>query len=340
MPNIQMPAHLTPEQQKNFQLASIFTPHGMRQRQELSDRQGLVGKPGEFMRFVHYTSAEAAKSILTTRRIWMRNTTCMADYKEVGHGFEILQHYFTEERTKTFSTAFEKIAPGVTLEAIQFFNGWWKANLGLNIFVSSISEHDRNEDVHGRLSMWRAFGNTPTKVALVIRIPYQSNATQALSIVFSPVAYMSEADVFASLDEVARLGAENLEFLKAQDRQMLVTWMFTMLFANLTCLKHEGFKEEKEWRAIHSPQVFPSQLMKPSIETIAGVPQHIYPLPLDERVSRELADLDLARILDRIIIGPSPYPWVLYNAFVEILNSIGVVGASEKVFVSGIPLRV
>jgi hypothetical protein len=257
----------------------------------------------------------------------------------VSHGFEILQRYFTEERTKTFSATFEHAAPGAMLEAIQFFNGWWKANLGLNIFVSSISEHDRSEDIHGRLSMWRAFGGAPTKVALVIKVPYLTEATQALGIVFNPVGYMSETEVIASLDEVSRLAGENIDFLKSLDRQTLVAWAFNMLFANVTCLKHEGFREEREWRAIHSPQLFPSDLMKATIETIQGVPQHVFQLPLDERTSKDVADLDLVRMFDRLIIGPSPYPWVLYNAFVETLNGIGVAKASEKVFVSGIPLR-
>ena len=40
-------------------------------------------------RFVHYTSADNALKIIRTKRLWMRNTTCMADYREVEHGYQI-----------------------------------------------------------------------------------------------------------------------------------------------------------------------------------------------------------------------------------------------------------
>jgi hypothetical protein len=39
-------------------------------------------------RFVYYTTADTATSILKHRQIWMRSTTTMNDYMEVEHGFE------------------------------------------------------------------------------------------------------------------------------------------------------------------------------------------------------------------------------------------------------------
>ena len=56
-------------------------------------------------------------------------------------------------------------------------------------------------------------------------------------------------------------------------------------------------------------------------------------------VSEDLADIDMTRIFDRLIIGPSPYPWVMYQAFVAALAEIGVPDASNRVFVSDIPIR-
>jgi len=38
---------------------------------------------------VHYTSAEAALSIIGDKRVWIRNTTCMSDFREVEHRFDI-----------------------------------------------------------------------------------------------------------------------------------------------------------------------------------------------------------------------------------------------------------
>ena len=67
------------------------------------------------------------------------------------------------------------------------------------------------------------------------------------------------------------------------------------------------------------------------------MPQRVYRLPVDASASTALADLDLARIFDRVIIGPSPYPWVMYEAFVDALTKAGL--ADPSVQVSGIPIR-
>ena len=76
-----------------------------------------------------------------------------------------------------------------------------------------------------------------------------------------------------------------------------------------------------------------------STETIGGVPQAIYKLPLDATVSNTLADLDISRIFDRLIIGPSPYPLAQHEAFVDALEKAGVPNAGKRVFVSNIPIR-
>jgi hypothetical protein len=112
-----------------------------------------------------------------------------------------------------------------------------------------------------------------------------------------------------------------------------------MFLAGVVCLKHEGFREEREWRVIHSPKRVPSSLMESSTETIGGVPQLIYKIPLDTSVSSSVADLEFSRIFDRLIIGPSPYPWPMYEAFVSALKLAGVADAEHRVFASGIPIR-
>jgi hypothetical protein len=79
--------------------------------------------------------------------------------------------------------------------------------------------------------------------------------------------------------------------------------------------------------------------MIPSTEVIGGVPQIIYKMPLDSSTSPVLAELDSAKIFDRLIVGPSPYPWVMCEAFVDALTKMGVSDAASRVYVSGIPLR-
>ncbi len=122
--------------------------------------------------------------------------------------------------------------------------------------------------------------------------------------------------------------------------QEMVSWIFHMFILCVTCLKREGFQEEKEWRLVYCPYFNPSaKLITQSTQIIGGVPQLIYSLPLDESSDPNLADIDLSQIFDRLIIGPSPYPKVMSDAFVSALSKIGVHNAKDKVVVSEIPIR-
>ena len=62
-------------------------------------------------------------------------------------------------------------------------------------------------------------------------------------------------------------------------------------------------------------------------------------LTLDGSVSPKVADLDLAVLFDRLIIGPSPYPVPMWTVFVEALRKIGVSDAANRVYLSMIPIR-
>jgi hypothetical protein len=53
----------------------------------------------------------------------------------------------------------------------------------------------------------------------------------------------------------------------------------------------------------------------------------------------DLDNVAIPSLIDRVIIGPSPYPWPMYEAFVAALTAAGVPDANQRVFVSGIPIR-
>jgi hypothetical protein len=104
-------------------------------------------------------------------------------------------------------------------------------------------------------------------------------------------------------------------------------------------LKHEGFSEEREWRVIHAPNRMPSDNLESSIETIAGVPQRIYKIPLRSDPSAGLTGLDLDQLIDRIIIGPTQFPWVMFEAFSSALTDAGVKNSASRIAISQIPVR-
>jgi hypothetical protein len=190
--------------------------------------------------------------------------------------------------------------------------------------------------------MWRAFGGQNTsRVALIFSLPKftAAAAVEALKLLFSLVAYLPEDQVHRVIEEVISNVHAGCDFLRSVDRAAVLGTVFNMFIAGVTCLKHEGFHEEREWRAIYSPKRAPSPLMDSSIEVVGGVPQPIYKIPLDATVNPALATLDFAGIFDRVIIGPSPYPWPIFEAFVATLTNSGVSDAANRVFVSSIPIR-
>src|SRR5262249_6692823 len=152
----------TPEEyQLYIRLEAIFTSNARAKREVFYHKEQ---KP---QKFVHYTSAEAALNIIKTKCIWMRNTTCMSDYSEVQHGFQILLKFFSDNsRKKAFTDALDECSRNSGTEAINLFDQWWNDTQS-NTYITSISEHDDKENFHGRLSMWRAFGGNTTRVAMV-----------------------------------------------------------------------------------------------------------------------------------------------------------------------------
>jgi hypothetical protein len=311
-------------------LEGIFMPYAAGRRRSAIEKN---------TRFVHYTSAAAALNIISTKSIWMLSTTCMSDYREVQHGFDTMNRFFQNEPDKeAFFNALNGCAPNLGNEAVTLFNQWWQ-NIQLQTYISSMSEHDDSEDLHGRLSMWRAFARAASRVALILRLPMNSGATVPLNIFFSPVAYLTDVQVRDELRGVTTSIQSNLEFLRTLDRQRLIGLIFNMLMTAVVSLKHEGFHEEREWRVIYSPKRTPSTLITSDIQVIEGVPQLIYKIPLDAAASSDLALLDIANIFDRLIIGPSQFSWAMYETFVAVLTNAGVTDASTRVFMSGIPIR-
>jgi hypothetical protein len=328
----------TPELIREFhdlslRLTGIVMPQALRQMKALYERV-----PGQTTgRLVHYTSAEAALKIIQKKRLWMRNTICMSDYREVLHGFDIFNQYFLDAtKSRAFIDAFEAIAPGVATEAIAAFDDAW-SDIRLNTYIACVSEHQDFEDTNGRLSMWRAFGGvTGTRVGIVFRIPYMTLSPVALGLTLSPVAYLPPAGAHQVIDEVVANVRTERAYLQTLDRDLLVRMIFQMLVSGL---KHQGFREELEWRAIYTPNRWFSPLMESSTQIIGGVPQIVHEIPLDGTAHPQIADLDFARLFDRLIVGPTPYPWPISRAFEQALKNAGVTDVEKRIVFSDIPIR-
>lgn len=309
-------------------IAQILLPRAFEKNQE-------VVIPGG--RFVYYTTADTAVSILRRKEVWLRNTTAMNDYMEVEHGFECLNAVYNDQPGKNFKKALDHCFSGLASELEKLFNGWlpW---IRQDTYMLCLSEHLTQEDRHGRLSMWRAYGGQ-TGVALVINSDVMSSDSSALGAQASPVSYLTPEEFAARFARISDAMTAEADYIRTLDREEIKHFAFYMLRDSVLCTKHPGFSEEREWRVVASPKMDRSELLLPSVEVVRGIPQTVLKLGLQNHPDQGVTGLALPELLDRIIIGPCEFPLVVFKAFCRLLEESGVPEPESKVVVSDIPLR-
>jgi hypothetical protein len=224
--------------------------------------------------------------------MWLRNTRCMADYSEVELGYGMLHKFFRQEHNRdAFFKAVNACSANLAEDSITLFNQWW-ADIRFNTYICSISEHENSEDDHGRLSMWRAFGQSASRAAMIMRLPPEGSA-EGLRVMLSPVAYFGEAEVEQQLWNVIGNINHNRNYLAGLDRDRVKTLIFYTLTAAAVSIKHIGFHEEKEWRVIYLPRANPSKVLISSVEVLAGVPQIVHKIPLMENPAEDVEGIGI-----------------------------------------------
>lgn len=285
-------------------------------------------------RFVYYTSTETAIKVLANQELWLRNATVMNDYSEISYGLDLIRQVFAGAQGDRFKVAVEEIFPGTIERAVTLLAGW-EQDWQLETYISCVSAHDESEDFQGRLSMWRAYGN----VALVINNRPMTAITDLLGIYSVPVLYFSANDLEEYFSKITDSILINRSYLRDLGQETLVSYIHNMLFRIAIATKHPGFSEEKEWRIYYRPNERQSPGVSEEIVVLGSIAQKVFKLRLAHEPENGLHFADIPSLLDRLIIGPTEFPYVTKNAFVEVLSKVGVVNASEKVIVSDIPLR-
>ncbi len=316
---------LTADQER---LSRIFVPFAFK-RAEKARKKGT--------RFVHYTDANAAVKILKSKELWMRKSSCMNDFMEIEHGLECLTKAYDGKVGDRFKAALDGVFEGLRVEVEQLFREWAPA-IRTDTYFTCVSEHLDDEDRIGRLSMWRAYGEA-TGVALVVNNTAFLTESTALKVISSPVAYLSDTMFEQKFAGIADGIVEHSEFLRAQDRATILGWVFHMFRFAVLCTKHPGFKEELEWRVVYTPTLDKSHRLIRDIQVIGGTPQPIYKIPLRNVIEENFRGAEIPELINRIIIGPTRYPWAAHEAFVQLLHEAGVEDPQNRVFVLNIPLR-
>jgi hypothetical protein len=311
-------------------VASIMLPHAVAAEER-------VAKEGT--RFVHYTSAKAALEILQSRCMWMRNATCMNDYNEMRHGLGCLIEAFKTDAGKSYHAALDACHEGLSAELDAKFTEAAPGLLG-HTYLSCVSEHSDDEELYGRLSMWRAYGSS-TGVALIFDNGPFLRPSNALPIYSSPVAYIDAEGFQAELQKIAQLMDAERDLLKKVPKDELLDIAFRSMIFAVVSSKHEGFREEREWRVVHLPSLWAATQERLPLDHVAlgGVPQPIFKIPFVDYPEEGFYGASIPDLINRIIIGPTQYPIAIQTAFAQILGAAGVQNPLDRVHCSNVTLR-
>jgi hypothetical protein len=313
-----------------------FFPHATREMEAVRKNSTL---------FAHYTSAENALNIIDGNQVWLRNTNLMNDYREVQHGERCVIDAWEDDNVGgKLRKALNSISTGLSERFFERFIEDDRAR-SLETYMVAVSEHGNEqsrEDLYGRLSMWRAYGGN-TNVAFVFNTDPFISENDALNAYTSPVLYADSEGFKPHFLEVAENIEKNIELLRLAGEDVTTHLLSSALHFAVLSTKHPGFAEEREWRVIYTPNFSltgsKSSRLESKIVCIGGVPQRIYALKLENIPEQGFLEATLPELLVEVIIGPTQFPWPIYDALVEKLTNAGVTDANKKVKVSNIPLR-
>jgi hypothetical protein len=130
----------------------------------------------------------------------------------------------------------------------------------------------------------------------------------------------------------------NLPLLRSRGQEFFIDQIFSKFVTAVACLKHPAFHEEREWRAIHFTSLGEHENVQAQVESIAGVPQIVYKLPLESNV-HGIKEMDFTALIHRVIVGPTQFPVAMGQAFIKELEDAKVSDPEKKVHLSLIPLR-
>ena len=303
----------------------IFFPGLMEEIEAVKDDQ---------KRFVYYTAADTAMKVLRNKELWFRNATVMNDFSEISYGLNSIRSVFSGPEGKRFRQAVEDIFPNTLEKSLEALSGL-ERNWRLETYIACVSIHNPEEDKRGRLSMWRAYGNT----ALVLNNTPITAGTDLLAVFSIPVLYLSEEGLADYFGRVTNAILIHRTYLQGLGQETLLAIIHNMFFRIAIATKHPGFEEEKEWRLYYHPTERISPAMTEETVVLSGVPQKVYKLRLAHEPENGLHGADIPSLIDRIIIGPTQFPYVSHQAFTGVLQELGTVDAASRVILSDIPLR-
>lgn len=232
----------------------------------------------------------------------------------------------------------EKINPGGAARLWSLLTGVSR-NRYAGTYITSLTEHGQkaSESTLGRLSMWRACGGD-TNACLVIDPVVIRDEKRDDGLFIGPVLYKDPNGFIRYFSNIIDLMNEHIDIVRNID---IVERLYSLFTHFSVISKHPGFHEEKEWRVYTGKYLSPNREIPLPVTpvSVGGVPQKIAQIKFEHLKDMQGQPLNADKIIERVIIGPSPYGIVLKEAIEAAMVTASFGNPGDRVINSNIPLR-
>jgi Protein of unknown function (DUF2971) len=288
----------------------------------------------------HYTSLEALERILQNNEVWFSNPLFMNDLDEVKFG--VLNGMTAIKSNEGIITALKTDSRHRTfVQAIDYYINEFDDKHLFDTYVFCLSEHDPgNKD--GMLSMWRGYGGNGRGAALIFDMS-KLEPVEGGPLLIGRVHYGSSEERFRWFDQVGSRFAEILaENDIGDDKLYLASFaILERIKIGALFMKHDGFKEEKEWRVVHMGDRASEGQLRLMQHYLNG-PRGIEPklkFKFEHVVGITPSGFSLDKILAGILLGPSASSTLAVRSVQRMLDLIERPELKNKLLASSIPLR-
>ena len=288
----------------------------------------------------HYTSITTLEAILRNNEVWLSNPLFMNDMEEVRFGINAGVNIFLSS-PEVEAACGDKRRLEMLKAAFNYFYSEFANQHVLDLYVFCLSEH-APEDKDGLLSMWRGYGGNGNGAALVFDAG-KINVREESPLIVAHVHYGTAEERANHLRHYVSQFSEILGESHIPDEKLHVA-AFSLferikLFSVFT--KHRGFSEEKEWRVVYMRSRDAGKIFDRMFSYAVGprgvVPKLKFRLEPIEGLTE--TDLSIAKITERIILGPSLSSPLALATVGKMLDSLGLAELKPRVIASTIPFR-
>ena len=198
-------------------------------------RQTILKSP-DFL--FHYTNPIGLLGIVSSGSLWMSDSNCLNDSKELLYFKEVVknccENICSNKASENFSDSYKKFVSELGEFAL--------AEVG-SVFVVSLSEH------RDQLSQWRGYAGGGQGYALGFRARELAKSVQVSGMVFGRCNYNYQDAYIAAIEIINSFIAEFFNGDTLTVDMQTITYEFSRSINIIAPLfKHSIFAEEAEWR--------------------------------------------------------------------------------------------